>query len=1040
MLKLYEPLPGNITEKSIFQIEELVGDSVLYEVVTDVSSIDKEEQLQLRGPNFNIDLVEENNNPTGFLNFNELFNFPVSSSFYEVYSLFNEKGAQISVDHTDYDGFIQFSSAEERLRNFRYKVGLLESFENDKDNRTAFTASIEENIRNIVNNFDHYDRYLYFETGSKAWPKSTATRPYTLYSTGSAEVATWFTSSLISASAYDFSNPDKLTNSIPSFLKDDTNNAPYSLFVDMIGQHFDNLWIYSKAVTDKYDADNRLDFGISKDLVRDAIENYGISLYNNNESLENLFAAFTGEQYNTGSEDIRSLIVAVEGSGSLTGSVGNEHLQPMPKASYQKEVYKRIYHNIPLLLKSKGTERGLRALINSLGIPSDVLTINTFGGGIVTGSLFYGPDTEVTSSLDKIRISNSDSVVTGSVLSEFTSVVKPGNDYSTDLHTVEVGFSPATSLNKYIKAHPSMSSFNIDEYIGDPGLIYSSSYSSLDNLADTVFISGSTYVNNFNALDFVRLIKFFDNSVFRIIKDFIPARSNISSGIVIKPHILDRSKAKQPEVKWSNQTPNVFDHNNTILDYTGSNYNTNFAFEGNIETAFMTGSSGLSSIYTASYTEYHPLPSGSHAILTRNNNDQASFTGEYSGSNLTISTGELNDENTFKYFPTSSTNFSGSDYFATVNNVHFNRKSTERLKVDEASLSPSTGRFAGTFLPLNFEVISSSIANGTNGVLTRNFAEVQDSNYSSLTWKTPRYEGVEANNRRRGIRVLGLEPVQSFNQFNSFQFPLSASNEEIRGFYSTFEDSAGSEKGDTVVYYNKYESRLLGVVENTFVSTSLHGGGGFSTPNAQSTGFSFSLDNTITLYRFDGHIGEYIDGGDLKVSFDVAYSFFNDSDISSSAVPSPAFFEVNLVDGNGDVGRVRMDSASIEYTDGVFISGGPSEFTEKYRYTLELVSDVVTKDAIIRITDGNLNTGGAVTAGLTFNNFAITKSTFVPDSTNEPTIIAETEKFKTFFYREVTPTPSNPNGYEVLANSKLYRLDTGKIYSTNNLGIVTDIE
>ena len=127
----------------------------------------------------------------------------------------------------------------------------------------------------------------------------------------------------------------------------------------MIGQHFDNLWIYSKAVTSKYDADNRLDFGISKDLVRDAVENFGITLYNNNEALENLFSAFTGESYDSGSEDIRSLIVAVEGSGSLVGSPGNEHLQPMPKSSYQKEVYKRIYHNIPLLLKSKGTERGL---------------------------------------------------------------------------------------------------------------------------------------------------------------------------------------------------------------------------------------------------------------------------------------------------------------------------------------------------------------------------------------------------------------------------------------------------------------------------------------------------------------------------------------------------------------------------------------------------------------------------------------------------------------------------------------------------------
>ena len=39
----------------------------------------------------------------------------------------------------------------------------------------------------------------------------------------------------------------------------------------MIGQHFDTLWLYAQSITDKYDADNRLDFGISKDLVEEFI-------------------------------------------------------------------------------------------------------------------------------------------------------------------------------------------------------------------------------------------------------------------------------------------------------------------------------------------------------------------------------------------------------------------------------------------------------------------------------------------------------------------------------------------------------------------------------------------------------------------------------------------------------------------------------------------------------------------------------------------------------------------------------------------------
>ena len=40
--------------------------------------------------------------------------------------------------------------------------------------------------------------------------------------------------------------------------------------------------LYTKDVTQKYNADNRLDFGVSKDLVADAIKDFGVKLYQNN--------------------------------------------------------------------------------------------------------------------------------------------------------------------------------------------------------------------------------------------------------------------------------------------------------------------------------------------------------------------------------------------------------------------------------------------------------------------------------------------------------------------------------------------------------------------------------------------------------------------------------------------------------------------------------------------------------------------------------------------------------------------------------------
>ena len=51
-----------------------------------------------------------------------------------------------------------------------------------------------------------------------------------------------------------------------------------------------------------------------------------------------------------------------------------------PTDNITKEIYKRLYHNLPLLLKQKGTVAGLRNLINIYGIPDTILRISEFGG------------------------------------------------------------------------------------------------------------------------------------------------------------------------------------------------------------------------------------------------------------------------------------------------------------------------------------------------------------------------------------------------------------------------------------------------------------------------------------------------------------------------------------------------------------------------------------------------------------------------------------------------------------------------------------
>jgi len=710
VVKLYEPLPDTYNVKSILNIVDIVSDSVAYEI--DVEYVLPPELAPtLRSPNFNIDITDNSVIPTGYYNYNELFSYPINNSNSQLFSTVNEKGIDISINYSDFSNFVHFSSAQERLLNFKYKLDLINSYSASLSSIATSTTGLQgvsgsrdyyQNLlTGVVNNFDHYERFLYFESGSNSWPKSNTTKPYNNKASNSPEAIVWYADQIANAISFDNTNYSSLAYSIPTYLRDDANNENYLTFVYMVGQHFDNLWLYSKAVTDKYDADNRLNHGISKDLVAEALENFGVKLYTSNKSIEDLFTTFIGQAYQSGSEVINTYV-----TGSLTGS--NTPIQPVSYDDYQKEVQKRIYHNLPLLLKSKGTERGLRALINCLGIPSDILDIKLYGGRNRNERSFYGDYRYYTSSLDKVRLDNTGSIVSGSTLSNYVSIIKRDDKYTDDLHPIEVGFSPTDNIDNYISSRQTcinyslvtgansvtvtfttcqgtvttttvppnntftftarqgsivangtpytltpvsiFSSFNIDEYIGDPRNLYLDEYltatppttstggavyalpNSLSTLTDQIMSGSAAY----DVQDFVRLIKFYDNTIFKMVKDYIPARAVADTGIIIKPHVLSRSKAKSVILSGSRPL------------YTGS-----------IDTAFISAgdtnkfrdsyseSDGIQDVADTRYLDNIQTPTGIELGYSHNSY-QVNYNGEVSASNITVSTRDLNKANPYK--------------------------------------------------------------------------------------------------------------------------------------------------------------------------------------------------------------------------------------------------------------------------------------------------------------------------------------------------------------------------------------------------------
>ena len=405
LVKLYEPLPEQFDINDSFWIVEEVSDPITYEITIQQEFVNVIESVQLRGPNITIDIEEKPNLTTGKLSLDDLRSTEVTSSFQQLISLFDETSADINIEYENPDGstafgnFVHFSSAAERLTNFKYKLSLIEGYQSDINSlnnsvTSPYTsqskAPLQVKIDEIIKNFDNYEYFLYYASSSAAWPKINSSQPFQLYPVSSSQALTWFGDDTygqpyyggqyLSASVYDSNNFNYVWNTMPSYVTTDPQNAIIQLFISMLGQHYDYLWTYIKAVTDIQSGDNRLEHGISKDLVATALQSFGIKLYATNRNTEDLYTALLG----------------ITPSGSLLPSTGSflitnyvtASAQTTPDSDIVAETYKRIYHNLPYLLKAKGTYNGLRALMNCYGIPPTLLRIDEYGGNVkVTSSV-----------------------------------------------------------------------------------------------------------------------------------------------------------------------------------------------------------------------------------------------------------------------------------------------------------------------------------------------------------------------------------------------------------------------------------------------------------------------------------------------------------------------------------------------------------------------------------------------------------------------------------------------------------------------------
>ena len=298
-VKLYRPLRGDLQIKNP-KIERVYRGSYIEKLLV----FPRNEQPivdNFSEPNFKIDLGNYGKSQgTDLKSWNDLLdaNLTTSQQIVDKYISSSFGDSNINLDYSDFANFVHYSSAVERVNNFRYKLQLVESYNSRITTLQSVSGSeaitnISQSINrrdSVVSGMDGWEKWMYYEsTGSlythysssaftfEPWPK-TSESPLTLASTISNNGINYYNGLIESASYFDSINDARLTKSIPASIVEDPLNKDYLLFIDMVGHHFDITWAYIKKLTSINEREEHPFDGMPNNLLYDVAKSMGWKL------------------------------------------------------------------------------------------------------------------------------------------------------------------------------------------------------------------------------------------------------------------------------------------------------------------------------------------------------------------------------------------------------------------------------------------------------------------------------------------------------------------------------------------------------------------------------------------------------------------------------------------------------------------------------------------------------------------------------------------------------------------------------------------
>jgi hypothetical protein len=380
--KLYTPLLDELIEKDICYISYKVLEDYI-DSFSIVPAQVKPNLNYLKSADFSTCSQYEVSNETSVKTWNSLLDTDSETSNNLIRSIFSGSSeVDLNIDFTDFKNFVYYGSATERLKNYDFKLKLIEYYDtqykqalNSTSGSSYYVVEAANNYLNRINKvkdgFDKFENFLYSETGSlfthditgsiDPSPKYISSSRFINYPTTSSNYISWYNTILSSSIEYDRRNYTSFFYNTPDHILRDERNSQYVTFLHMIGQYFDNLYTFIRKLTSIHQRDEHPKRGIPNELLPYYAKSLGWKIQNT-KSLSDLWLYKLG----------------VDSTGSFSEPIGD--LISQSHENLTNQVWRRIVNNLPFLLKTKGTTRSVRALFSIYGIPFTLISVKEYGG------------------------------------------------------------------------------------------------------------------------------------------------------------------------------------------------------------------------------------------------------------------------------------------------------------------------------------------------------------------------------------------------------------------------------------------------------------------------------------------------------------------------------------------------------------------------------------------------------------------------------------------------------------------------------------